>query len=136
MLADAHWHGEQLQAVILGVGINIASDSLPPEQELHFPATCVETALGRAVDRWQLLVAVIGQLLDWLPKLASPEFVSFWAGHLAYRGEHVCLYRDGNPIIEGQLLGIDTQGALLIRKLNDQVIAFWEGELHLRRLTG
>jgi BirA family biotin operon repressor/biotin-[acetyl-CoA-carboxylase] ligase len=136
VLAEAHWHGEQLQAVILGVGINVASSSLPPEEDILFPATCVEMVLGQTVDRWKLLGAVIGQLLDWLPELASPEFLSFWEGHLAYRGEQVCLYQNGNSSIEGQLLGLDTEGALLIRTSNSRVIACRAGEVNLRRLTG
>lgn len=135
-LAEAHWHGERLQAVILGVGINVAPNSLPPERHLLFPAAYLEAALGQAVDRWQLLVAIIEQLLDWLPRLASPEFLSFWENHLAYRDEYVRLIRDGSPVIEGQLLGLDSQGALRLRTLDGQEIAFQSGEVHLRRLTG
>lgn len=136
VLAEAHWQGERLQAVILGIGINVAADSLPPEQDLLFPATCVEVASGRTVDRWQLLVAVIEQLMGWLPRLASPDFLSFWESHLAYRGEQVSLIPNGSPPIEGQLLGLDSQGALLMRIADGQEVAFQAGEIHLRPLTG
>jgi BirA family biotin operon repressor/biotin-[acetyl-CoA-carboxylase] ligase len=136
VLAEAHWQGDHLQSVILGIGINIARDSLPPESDLLFPATCVEAALGRSVDRWQLLVTVLEQLLGWLPRLATPEFLSFWESHLAYRGEQVRLFCDGNPPIDGQLLGLDSQGSLCLRTSEGLDLAFQAGEVHLRPLTG
>ncbi len=54
VLAEAHWRGEELAALILGIGINVAPASVPPAEALDFPATCVETELGASVDRWEL----------------------------------------------------------------------------------
>ena len=135
VLAEAYWQGEHLQAAILGIGINVARDSVPPEQDILFPSTCVEAALGRPVDRWELLVAVLKQLLGWLPRLSSAEFISYWEDHLAYRGEQVRIFNDCNPLIEGQLLSLDMQGALRLRTPDGQVITLQTGEIHLRPLT-
>ncbi|MCK5430875.1 MAG: biotin--[acetyl-CoA-carboxylase] ligase, partial [Anaerolineales bacterium] len=45
VLSEAFWQGEQLQTVILGIGINIAPESVPSAELLDFPATCVEAAV-------------------------------------------------------------------------------------------
>jgi BirA family biotin operon repressor/biotin-[acetyl-CoA-carboxylase] ligase len=136
VLVEADWQGEQLQAVILGIGINIAKGSVPPAQEILFPATCVEAVLGRPVDRYDLLIAVLQQLLSWLPRLSSAEFISYWEDHLAFRGEQVQIFNDSDLLIEGQLMGLDTQGALRLLTLDGQVMTLQTGEIHLRPLTG
>ena len=50
VLVEAHWFGEELSAMILGIGINVAAASLSEviqrESPLRFPATSVENALG------------------------------------------------------------------------------------------
>lgn len=136
VLVEAYWQGEHLQTVILGIGINVARDSVPPEPDILFPSTCVETTLGRPVDRWELLVAVLKQVLVWLPRLSSAEFISYWEDHLAYRGEQVRIFNDSKPLIEGQLLGLDDHGALRLRTPDERVIIIETGEIHLRPLTG
>jgi BirA family biotin operon repressor/biotin-[acetyl-CoA-carboxylase] ligase len=45
VLAEAHWQGESLTAVILGIGINVAPPSVPPDEQLNYPATCVESVV-------------------------------------------------------------------------------------------
>ncbi len=61
ILVEAHWQGDQLQAVILGIGINIAPESVPVESELIYPATCVQTVLGRPVDRLEAAARSVGK---------------------------------------------------------------------------
>ena len=46
VLPEAHWTGSRLQALILGIGINVAAQSVPADSELSFPATSVEAAAG------------------------------------------------------------------------------------------
>src|SRR4030042_192247 len=65
VLAEALWNGKNLKAAMVGIGINIAPQSinavnLPPD-ELNFPATCVENAFGHPVDRMELLHAVLSE---------------------------------------------------------------------------
>ncbi len=82
VLAEAHWKGDELMALILGIGINVAPASVPPAEALDFPATCVETELGASVDRWELLHAVLKNLLDgastWMPRGSSRHGSGGW----------------------------------------------------------
>lgn len=132
VLAEASWQGERLAAVILGIGINIAIQSVPPQEALLFPATCVEAALGVPVERWALLRTVLAALVEWLPRLASMDFLQTWERQLAFRGEWVRVTFGQGSALEGQLLGLDTAGALRLRLPSGEQTAIQFGELSLR----
>ena len=132
VLVEASWLGEELQAVILGIGINVALDSVPPEGELDFPATSVESAFGSPVDRWELLRDVLEVLLVWLPHLDQARFLRAWQRQLAYRYEWVQLIRDGEQPVEGRLLGLGDDGSLRLESPSGKEVTFQAGEIHLR----
>lgn len=132
VLAEAHWRGEQLTALILGIGINVAQASVPPPELLDFPATCVEDALEQAVDRWELLHAVLKKLLEWHQRLEEPEFIRAWERRLAFRGEWIQLMVENQPPLEGRLLGLEADGSLRLRLRSGETAAFQFGEVQLR----
>ena len=134
VLAEAHWQAQDLAALILGIGINVAPSSVPPEAELSFPATCVEAALGRGLNRLDLLSGVVDQVLLGLPTVVSEEFVQVWEARLAYKGSPVRLERPSEAAIEGQLLGLAPGGALRLRLKDGREQSFQVGEIRLRRL--
>ncbi len=139
VLVEAQWQS-QLVATILGIGINIAPASVPAVKDLTFPATSVETALGKPVDRWVLLHAVLEALLGWQQRPSFLEFRRAWEEQLAFRGEWVQVVSGeglkGSPvnIREGQVLGLSTEGALLLRAPSGKKFKIQIGELHLRSL--
>jgi BirA family biotin operon repressor/biotin-[acetyl-CoA-carboxylase] ligase len=132
VLPELSWQGNLLHAVILGVGINIAPESVPPPADLLFPATCLETELGRKVDRWVVLRQVLTALLDWLPQVALPDFLHAWEAHLAYRGDLIELMGAGGVEAEGRLLGLDPTGSLRLQLSSAEECTFQTGELSLR----
>jgi len=153
VLAEAQWIGDQLGALILGIGINIAAASigtaLRNEDGLRFPATYLESVLERPVDRLELLHNVVAELLRWRPRLASPEFLQVWEASLAFRGERVQVIagqsvgKDGLPagleghppsVVEGMILGLAPDGSLKLRVQSGEVVAVRAGEVRLRLL--
>jgi BirA family biotin operon repressor/biotin-[acetyl-CoA-carboxylase] ligase len=132
VLVEASWLGEELQAVILGIGSTVALDSVPPVCELDFPATSVEAALGSPIDRWGLLRNVLQALLVWLPYLDQARFLQAWQGQLAYLHERVRLIRDGKEPVEGLLLGLGDDGSLRLESPSGEQMTFQAGEIHLR----
>lgn len=132
VLAEAHWHGDQFVALILGIGINVAPPSVPPADQIDFPATCVEAVLEKAVDRWGLLHAVLEKLLYWRPRLGSAEFMMAWNARLAFRGEWVNVTLEGQPPREGQVLGLSPQGYLRLRDASGQAYDLRAGVINLR----
>jgi BirA family biotin operon repressor/biotin-[acetyl-CoA-carboxylase] ligase len=132
VLAEAHWRGETLTAVILGIGINVAPYSVPPPEQLNFPATCVEDMVQAEVDRWVLLHAVLEKLVSWRERLGREEFVRAWGARLAFRGEWVQVAFDDRPSLEGQVLGLTPEGSLRLRDRAGEFHDLTGGELNVR----
>jgi BirA family biotin operon repressor/biotin-[acetyl-CoA-carboxylase] ligase len=148
-LVEAQWTGDRLGALILGIGINVApasvEDTLAHEPVLRFPATCVEKALGRSVDRTELLYGVISGILRWRPRLIAPDFLRAWEANLAYRDEWVQVVPSGNTgelsqsdgnapssIREGQVIGLSNDGSLKLRARTGEIVNLQFGEVRLR----
>jgi len=132
VLAEAGWQGEQLDTVILGIGINVAPSAVPPDEVLHYPATCVEAEAGAPVERWELLHAVLERLLFWNARLDTPEFLEAWNDRLALRDEWVQVtFDDGSPL-EGQVLGLSEDGCLRLRDRQGKTHELTGGELNVR----
>mgnify|MGYP001768303497 CR=1 FL=1 len=131
VLAEAAWQGDQLREVILGIGVNVSPESVPPDQELLFPATCVENEVGERVERWQLLRKILACLLDRLENLDSEVFFQDWQARLAFRGEGVQLI-GASATLEGQLAGLSLDGALQLSLPSGEIISVYTGDLRLR----
>jgi BirA family biotin operon repressor/biotin-[acetyl-CoA-carboxylase] ligase len=136
ILTEAHWQGEWLGAVILGIGINVTPQSAPPDSEVLYPAGSVEAVLGRGVDRTELLRAVLERIFFWRGQLDDPGFVQHWDARLAFKGEQVQIYLGteiaGRPDAEGELLGLDEGGCLRLRDRAGEERSWCTGELRLR----
>jgi BirA family biotin operon repressor/biotin-[acetyl-CoA-carboxylase] ligase len=132
VLVEAHWMGDQLQALILGIGINVAPESVPPPEELIFPATCIADVVGKVVDRLEIIESVLTNLIRWRNKISQPTFMTAWNKHLAYRGERVQLLSGDAPIIEGHVVGLDESGRLILQMEDEEEKTFQSGEIHLR----
>lgn len=136
VLAEAHWEGAALDAIILGIGINIAPGSVPPAEVLALPATCVEAETGQPCHRPDLLRAVLEALLRWRPALGQAVFVAAWEERLAYRGQQVALV-SGAEEVHGRLLGLAADGQLRIEDGSGTERLIPAGEIRLRpKLTG
>lgn len=135
VLAESLWQGEVLQAVVLGIGINVAPASVPPADQVLFPATCVEDVVGTAVNRWQLLAEVLKTVIYWHNLLTTPSFIAAWQQRLAFKGEKVRLENTGGETFEGVLLGINPLGHLRLEMNDGSEQTFTVGDLKLRPLT-
>lgn len=132
VLAESRWAGNRLTALILGIGINIAPASVPPADRLGFPAVALETALGRPVPRLDVLKSVATQVVRWRRKIASQEFLAAWEARLAFRGQRVRVEAEDQQPVEGQLLGLNAEGALRLGLSDGREVTVRVGDLHLR----
>ena len=135
ILAEAHWSGERLQALILGIGINVAAGSVPPHETINFPATCVESELGKSIKTSELLRAALDRLIVWETQLQSPEFIQAWQSRLAYLGETVRLQTDAKELVEAQLHGLAVDGGLKLRLSSGELRVFQMGEIQIDPLV-
>jgi BirA family biotin operon repressor/biotin-[acetyl-CoA-carboxylase] ligase len=108
---------------VLGIGINVTTDSFPPE--LAEIATSLRLA-GYETTPDALLPILLTALDRWIG--APPEAVlEAWRSRDALKGERV-RWSDGEGIADG----IDDSGALRVQT-DDGSVALDAGEVHLRR---
>jgi BirA family transcriptional regulator, biotin operon repressor / biotin---[acetyl-CoA-carboxylase] ligase len=106
---------------VLGIGLNVATTSFPPELE----ATSLRLA-GMDAGVEGTLAALLDSLDTWLER-PDPEVLSEWRARDALRGSRVRWERG-----EGVAAGIADSGALLVETENGEV-ALEAGEVHLQR---
>jgi BirA family biotin operon repressor/biotin-[acetyl-CoA-carboxylase] ligase len=135
ILVESTWTGKELGALVLGMGVNVLNASAPPADQLLFPATSVETELGHPIERAELLKSIITKVLAWRPNLGTDVFLKTWEENLAFRGQQVQVEgRSGEPVI-GELLGLESDGSLLLRAEHGKSVTVHFGEVHLRPLA-
>lgn len=111
VLAEAFWQGNELQAVILGIGINVRVDFA--NTSLAEIATSLEDHAIKPVSRLLLIHQVLQRVDAWLEKLHDDALVSTWKTWLDTLGQRVHIQLPGG-LVEGTAHDVDNAGALLI----------------------
>jgi BirA family biotin operon repressor/biotin-[acetyl-CoA-carboxylase] ligase len=133
ILAEAVWKGDEIDYLILGIGVNVRPESVPPEAESQFPATSLEQALGRPVDREELLARIVGELSAWAPKTASDDWRRAAEARLAYRGEWVTVQDEGGDV-RGKVVGLEWDGRLILESEAGESFRVGSGAATIRRV--
>ncbi len=131
VLVESRWQGGALISLAAGIGVNIATSSMPAREEVLFPAACVEESLGRLVDRELLLAGILERFFAWRPLLGTPQFMQAWENRLAFRGEWVNI-RLPETELNGIVLGISPDGSLRLRLADGRDIDVQTGDVRLR----
>jgi BirA family transcriptional regulator, biotin operon repressor / biotin---[acetyl-CoA-carboxylase] ligase len=132
VLAEAVWLGDQLESVILGIGVNVTPAAIPTPDQLFFPATSIESESCQTVDRLILLRDILQSLLYWRELLTKEAFLCAWQARLAYFGQLVEVSggTDGNRF--GRLDGLESDGSLRLVSEQGQTLSVQFGEVRLR----
>ena len=135
ILVEAAWTNDRPNAVVLGIGINITRDSVPPADGQLFSAACLEDYVQSPVDRFSVLQQVLLDIQKWRTLLAAPHFFEHWTKHLAFLGEQVMIVQSEKQSIIGVEKGINQRGNLVLILDNNEEMAFEVGDVHLRPLN-
>lgn len=130
VLAEAVWQGERLQAVAVGVGVNLGAEVVPSEEAVDFPAISVAEVAKSTPSRWNFLARVLTRMRWWRPRLARKVFLRAWESRLAYRGQRVQA-----GAMAGVLLGLDDSGGLRLRQDDGRLVKIYALNGHLRPLA-
>ena len=134
ILVEASWLGNEIQAIVVGVGINISQGSVPPKEEIIFPATCVEEVLRRPIDRFEILRVVLQRMAYWREHMASALFFQTWQEKLAFKGEEVSIQGPGGHVLAGKILGVDPGGNLRLGQAGGGEILVSTGDVLTRHV--
>lgn len=116
--------------VILGIGLNVNQTDFPP----GLSATSVAAELGRSIKRPELFRRALAELeraLD-LAEADPPALLAEWMENAEVRDRRVRAETPGG-VIEGEAVGVDEDGALLVREDGGGVRAVVAGDVVLER---
>lgn len=131
LLVDAAWDGERLAYAVLGIGVNVLSGAVPPEEGVDFPAASLEHALGRPVDRATLLLTILEALARWYPRLGAAGLREAWWQRMAFRDRRVSVW-EGRSEVRGRLVGVDAAGGVVLLLEGGERVTVGAGAARLR----
>jgi BirA family biotin operon repressor/biotin-[acetyl-CoA-carboxylase] ligase len=94
VLTETTWRGEVLEYVVLGLGVNVGQESVPPEARLDFPAVCIEAQLGRSTGRESLVAAILKHIAAGIKRLGGQGLIPEIEQRLAYLGCEVEIHHE------------------------------------------
>lgn len=132
ILVESVWSGEDVDGLVIGIGMNVLKGAVPSAEFLQFPATSLEESLGPLVEREQLLHDILAGLIALRPHLSSDSFIASWERALAFRGEQVQAGGSDGSLITGKLLGLESDGSLRLIDGASKTITVRFGDVRLR----
>jgi BirA family biotin operon repressor/biotin-[acetyl-CoA-carboxylase] ligase len=132
VLIELVWSGEDVENVVLGVGVNITKRSVPSTDILRFPAISLEDALGKPVERMEVLYDILSEFIPLRQKLGSDELIAEWEKLLAYQGRQVQVDMGGGQLVIGKVTGLEPDGSLKLREENGKLVTVRFGDVRLR----
>ncbi|MBI5929644.1 MAG: biotin--[acetyl-CoA-carboxylase] ligase [Chloroflexi bacterium] len=112
ILTEALWLGDQLQAVIVGIGVNVRVNFMGTP--LMDGAISLEAFTSDPVFRPILAAEIIRHIENWVDKIVQPALLETWRAWLYTLGQTVNIHT-ANGIVTGIAENVDEVGALLIR---------------------
>jgi len=135
ILAETAWRGNVIEGLVLGMGINLLYGSVPPADQLMFPATSVQAHCLNEINRIDFLRSIMDNLIKMRPDAQSKHFLENYRARLAYIGEMVILTPIEGKSIQGVMVGVDELGNLILKDKFGTEKTYPIGDLKLRRST-
>jgi BirA family biotin operon repressor/biotin-[acetyl-CoA-carboxylase] ligase len=132
ILVESVWSGEEVDCLVIGIGINIFKSAVPPDNLLLFPATSLEQSLGPLIEREKVMHDILAGIIALRPHLGSDSFIAAWEKALAFRGEQVQVTGGNLAPINGKLLGLEPDGSLRLSKEGGKPVTIRFGDVSLR----
>jgi BirA family biotin operon repressor/biotin-[acetyl-CoA-carboxylase] ligase len=135
VLVEAHSQGHRVDAVIVGIGVNLSmagAAEWPPE--LAATAISMEQAAGAPVDRAAFIEQLLAQVERWIDRYVASGLAAIapaWRDRMA-PGITARARVDGRELC-GELAGLDGDGALLVRDAGGELHRVRSGDVDVTR---
>lgn len=133
VLVEAQSQGNKLEAIVIGIGVNIGGD-VPPE--IAGIATTLEAASGKPIDREAFIAALLAYVERWIDRYVAmglEEIIPAWTDRMAI-GIAAKATVGGTPLV-GEVAGLDDDGALLLRDRDGALHRVRTGDVEVIRAT-
>jgi BirA family biotin operon repressor/biotin-[acetyl-CoA-carboxylase] ligase len=135
ILVESSWTGNKPDAFVLGMGVNVSPEAIPLTERLLFPATSIESELGRTVDRAQVIHDILQRFISLRPGIGTEGFIQSWEKLLAYLGQQVNVDFGNGKQVQGVILGLNADGGLRLQIDGNRTLTANFGNVHLRPVT-
>ena len=134
ILAETVWKEDRIENLVIGIGVNIYPGSVPPVENLNFPATSLQDQSECAIDRLDLLERILKNFLVWRKQIDKSTFIDAWTEKLAFIGEEVIIWSENSQPRIVAIIGLNPDGGLRIKERSGKEAVVHYGELHLKPL--
>jgi BirA family transcriptional regulator, biotin operon repressor / biotin---[acetyl-CoA-carboxylase] ligase len=132
ILVESVWSGEEVDCLVVGMGVNVLKGAVPSDELLLFPATSLEESLGPAVEREKVIQDILAGIIALRPHISSDSFIASWEKALAFRGEPVQVEQGDGAVLTGKLLGLEPDGSLRLSDDKNSSLTVRFGDVRLR----
>lgn len=132
ILVESVWSGEEVDYLVIGIGMNVFKGAVPPAELLQFPATSLEEALGTAIEREKLLHDILAGIIALRPHLGTDSLIASWEKALAFRGEQVQIQEGDGAPVTGKLIGLESDASLRLSNVDGKSVTIRFGDVRLR----
>lgn len=133
ILIDVQTSPQAMCDVIIGIGLNV--NMLPSDEKtseaIEQTWTSLHEETGKSWDRNHVTAVLLHHLLDYIRRFEHQEFAVFvdeWIAADSLMGKIVTL-NHANDFITGEVIGINSQGHLLLRLTDGTIQAFSSGDV-------
>ncbi len=132
VLVETVWAGTEADSLVIGMGINVSTSAVPPDETLKFPATSLEHQLGSTPQREEFIANVLGALVQRRETLGTDAFIRTWQECLAFQGEMVQIHTGMGDPEHGILDGLEPDGSLRLKDEHGKSMIIRFGDVSLR----
>jgi BirA family biotin operon repressor/biotin-[acetyl-CoA-carboxylase] ligase len=136
MLTEARVDADQIRDLVFGLGLNVNGSTAGWPAELAARAVALSDLAGGPLDLNRLTAAIAGRVLLAYERFAEGEhvrtFADLWHRYDVLRGRRVTVL-EGSRRQGGTVVGIDAEGALLLRDERSRPQRFRAGEVTLEK---
>jgi BirA family biotin operon repressor/biotin-[acetyl-CoA-carboxylase] ligase len=131
VLVEAQSQGSRLEAVIVGIGINLTSPEpgeLPPE--IAARAVSLEEVAGSPIDREAFIETLLAHVEHWVDHYTAvglEDVIPAWSERMAH-GLDARAIVNGLPVV-GMMVGLDGDGSLLLRDADGMIHRVRSGDV-------
>ena len=133
VLVETVWAGNDVDSLVIGMGINVHKNSIPPADMLQFPATSLEDEVTHDLPRREeILASVLESIILWREQMASDQFTRAWEERLAFFGKDVIVNAKSEAQTIGKMDGLEPDGSLRLIDSNNNSVIVRFGDVSLR----
>lgn len=137
ILTEMNLEKSEIASIIIGCGVNVNQESFP--KEISHIATSLKIETGQMFNRAELIGHICRYFEEYFGKFMSVKdlsgMVAEYNNYLISQGRNVKVL-DPKGEFQGEALGINAQGELLVKKVSGEIVNVYAGEVSVRGIYG